>query len=81
MKQLNDYQKNEIKEVLSDKLGIDLEDINDDSHLRNDLGTDSLDDIELIMEFEQKYNISIPYALAEEVEIVSDIYKCLEQCM
>lgn len=77
MKLLNDSQKQQVKEILAYKLGFDVEEIQDDSNLKNDLGTDSLDDIELIMEFEQIYNISIPDSEAETVRIVSDIYDCL----
>ena len=81
MKQLNDYQKNQVKETLADKLGFDVEEIQDDSDLKNDLGTDSLDDIELIMEFEKIFNCQIPDAEAEKVVLVSDIYKCLANCL
>lgn len=81
MKSLNESQKQQVKEVLADKLGFDIEEIQDDSSLKNDLGTDSLDDIELIMEFEKLFDCSIPDAEAEKVEIVSDIYDCLANCL
>jgi acyl carrier protein len=81
MKRLNDYQKQQVRETLADKLGFDLEEIQDDSNLKNDLGTDSLDDIELIMEFEKMFNCSIPDSLAENVDTVSDIYDCLANCI
>jgi acyl carrier protein len=78
MKPLNNYQKRNVKLVLSDKLGVDLRDISDNSELNNDLGMDSLDAIELLMEFEQMYNIAIPDSEAEKVVKVSDIYVMLE---
>lgn len=81
MKQLTESQKQQVKEVLADKLGFYIEEIQDDSSLKNDLGTDSLDDIELIMEFEKLFDCSIPDAEAEKVEIVSDIYDCLANCL
>jgi acyl carrier protein len=81
MKLLNDYQKQQVREVLADKLGFDNEDVQDDTHLTNDLGMDSLDGIELLMEFENIFNCNIPDALAENVNIVSDLYDCLSNCL
>lgn len=78
MKPLNDYQKRNVKLVLSDKLGVDLKDISDNSKLNDDLGMDSLDAIELLMEFEKMYNIAIPDSEAEKVVKVSDIYVMLQ---
>jgi acyl carrier protein len=80
MKPLNNYQKIQVRLVLSDKLGVDFKDISDSSELNNDLGMDSLDAIELLMEFEQMYNIAIPDSEAEKVVKVSDIYVMLENC-
>lgn len=79
MKKLNERQKRLVKEVLSDKIGVDFSEIKDDSELTCDLGMDSLDAIELIMEFEAIFNISISDDDAEEVNKVSDIYECLEK--
>jgi acyl carrier protein len=81
MKKLSDSQKLEVKEILADKLGFFLEDIEDKSNLENDLGMDSLDAIELLMEFEKVYNISIPDSLAENVKTVDEVYICIEKCM
>jgi len=80
MKILNDYQRKQVRVVVADKLGFDIEDVQDDSNLRGDLGMDSLDSIELIMEFEKVFNIDIPDSEAEKVNIVSDIYDCLVKC-
>ncbi len=80
MKPLNDYQKKQVRLVLSDKLGFDLEDVVDEAELYNELGMDSLDAIELLMEFEEMFNVSIPDAEAEKVVKVSDIYDCLINC-
>lgn len=81
MKPLNDYQKRQVRLILSDNLGFDLEDIAEETNLKNDLGMDSLDAIEIIMEFEKVFNINIPDAEAEKVNIVSDIYDCLGNCL
>ena len=48
-----------VKSIIVDKLGIKPEDINDNSSFTNDLGADSLDTVELIMEFEKEFNIKI----------------------
>jgi len=80
MKPLNDYQKKQVRLVLSDKLGLDLEDIVDEAELYNDLGMDMLDTIEIIMEFEKIFNIDIPDSEFEKVVKVSDIYNCLVKC-
>lgn len=80
MKPLNDYQKKQVRLELAGKLGFDLEDIKDESMLKYDLGMDSLDAIELLMEFEKMFNIDIPDSEAEKVVIVSDIYDILINC-
>lgn len=81
MKTLNEKQKEEIKFILADKLGFDIEEINDESNLRNDLGTDSLDDIELIMEFESHFDIYIKDEDAENVRTVNDIYNLISSIL
>jgi len=80
MKPLNDYQKKQVRLVLSDILGFDLEDIVDEAELYNDLGMDMLDTIEIIIEFEKIFNIDIPDSEFEKVVKVSDIYNCLVKC-
>ncbi len=80
MKPLNEYQKKQVRLVLSKKLFFDLEDITDETNLVDNLGMDSLDAIEIIMAFEEMFNISIPDAEAEKVVKVSDIYDCLINC-
>ena len=81
MKLLNDYQKQQVKEVLADKLGFDIAGIGDGTYLRNDLGMDSIDAIDLLMEFEKIFNCTIPDALAVNVNTVSDVYDCLSNCL
>lgn len=80
MKPLNDYQKRQVRLVLSDKLGFDLEDIQESTNLTNDLGMDSLDSIEILMEFEKMFNIDISDSEAEKVRTILDIYNCLINC-
>lgn len=71
--------KQEILKMLSDKLGVDLEDIKDDSDLFNDLGADSLDYIEIVMESEKMFNCAIPDEDAEDVRKVEDFIKLVEK--
>lgn len=51
--------KTRVEQIIVDKLGIDPTEITPDSQLANDLGADSLDAIELVMEFEKEFNIGI----------------------
>lgn len=77
---LTEEEKVKIQEVVADKLCCFIDEVEDDSKLRNDLGMDSIDAIELIMEFERIFNIQIPDSEAENIEKLSDIYVCIENC-
>jgi acyl carrier protein len=83
MKKLNDSQKEKVKEILADKLVLDpsLDQITDDSSLFNDLGADSLDVIEIVMEIEKEFNCSIDDGLIEKVRTVNDLYIALENSL
>ena len=61
-----------VKEVVIDKLGVDEAAITEEAHFVNDLGADSLDTVELIMEFEKEFNVSIPDEEAEKIQTVGD---------
>jgi len=75
MSKLSESQKHEIKEMISGKLDIDLEKILDDSKLQDDLGADSLDEVDLVMELENMFDISIP---DDDYEYGMDIQKVYE---
>ena len=64
--------ENKIKEIIVDKLGIEESEITDSVSFTNDLGADSLDTVELIMEFEKEFNVSIPDEEAEKIQTVGD---------
>ena len=66
-------------EILVDKLGVDAAEIKETATLEGDLGADSLDCVELLMEFEKEFEISIQDEEAEKVENVKDIYDLIEQ--
>ncbi|MFM2101952.1 MAG: hypothetical protein RIR05_938 [Bacteroidota bacterium] len=61
-----------VKSIIVDKLGIDAAEVNESSSFTGDLGADSLDTVELIMEFEKEFNISIPDEAAEKITTVGD---------
>ena len=64
--------------IIVDKLGVDESDVRPDASLTNDLGADSLDTVELIMEFENKFGLSIPDNIAEKISTVGDVIKYIE---
>ena len=61
-----------IKKIIVDILGVDESKITEDSSFFDDLGTDSLDIVELIMAFEEEFDIEIPDAEAEKIKTVGD---------
>ena len=68
-----------IKEVIIDKLGVEESAITEEAHFVNDLGADSLDTVELIMEFEEEFGIEIPDEDAENITTVSSAIKYIEE--
>tara|TARA_B100000579_G_scaffold389996_1_gene364173 strand:+ start:84 stop:317 length:234 start_codon:yes stop_codon:yes gene_type:complete len=63
-----------IKEIIIDKLDVDESKITSNSHFIEDLGADSLDTVELIMQFEEDFNIEIPDEDAEKILTVKQAY-------
>lgn len=80
-RKLSENEKIKILNILDDKLGLDMIDFSESSNLRDDMGVDSLDEVELIMEFEKLFTCVIPDSEAKKVKIVSDIYECIESCL
>lgn len=68
----------QVKEIISEKLGIEESKIVPKSELINDLGADSLDQVELIMAFEDEFDLEIPEEDAEKLKTVNDIFKYIE---
>lgn len=68
-----------VKAIIVDKLGVDENEVNADASFTNDLGADSLDTVELIMEFEKEFNISIPDDQAENIATVGNAVTYLEE--
>jgi len=67
-----------VKAIIVDKLGVDENEVTDPASFTNDLGADSLDTVELIMEFEKEFNIAIPDDQAETIATVGDAIKYIE---
>jgi acyl carrier protein len=59
-----------VKAIIVDKLGVDENEVTNEASFTNDLGADSLDTVELIMEFEKEFNIAIPDDQAEKISTV-----------
>ena len=68
-----------VKKIIIDKLGVDESEVTPDASFTNDLGADSLDTAELIMEFEKEFNISIPDEQAENITTVGEAIAYLEK--
>ncbi|MCX6187587.1 MAG: acyl carrier protein [Bacteroidetes bacterium] len=67
-----------VKTIIMDKLGVEEAEINDEASFTNDLGADSLDTVELIMEFEKEFNIAIPDDQAEKIGTVGQAVSYIE---
>jgi len=70
---------NRVKKIIVDKLGVDESEVTPEASFTNDLGADSLDTVELIMEFEKEFNIGIPDDQAETIGTVGDAIKYIEE--
>ncbi len=68
-----------IKAIIAEVLNIDADSITEDTTFVDDLGADSLDTVELIMEFEKEFSISIPDDKAEKIATVGDAIAYIEE--
>ena len=73
--------KSKVISIIVDKLGVDEGEVSSESSFTNDLGADSLDTVELIMEFEKEFNIAIPDEQAENIQTVGEAIKYIEENM
>ncbi len=70
-----------VKKIIIDKLGVEESEVTPEASFTNDLGADSLDTVELIMEFEKEFNLSIPDDQAESITTVGQAISYLEEHM
>ncbi|MCO6495925.1 MAG: acyl carrier protein [Bacteroidetes bacterium] len=67
-----------VKSIIVDKLGVEESEVTTEASFTQDLGADSLDTVELIMEFEKEFNIAIPDEQAEKIQTVGEAVKYIE---
>ena len=70
-----------VKAVIVDKLGVEESEVTSDASFTNDLGADSLDTVELIMEFEKQFEVKIPEDQADKISTVGDAIAFIEKMM
>tara|TARA_B100000927_G_scaffold166110_1_gene133837 strand:- start:384 stop:617 length:234 start_codon:yes stop_codon:yes gene_type:complete len=68
-----------VKAIIVDKLGVDQAEVTPEASFTNDLGADSLDTVELIMEFEKEFDVHIPDDQAEGISTVGDAIAFIEK--
>lgn len=70
--------ESKVKDIIVDKLGVDKDEVKPEASFTNDLGADSLDTVELIMEFEKEFGVTIPDSDAEKIQTVGDAVAYIE---
>ena len=70
-----------VKAIIVDKLGVDESEVTNEASFTNDLGADSLDTVELIMEFEKEFDLAIPDDQAEKISTVGEAIAHIEQAV
>ncbi|MGM0620194.1 MAG: acyl carrier protein [Bacteroidota bacterium] len=70
-----------VKAIIVDKLGVDESEVTNEASFTNDLGADSLDTVELIMEFEKEFDLAIPDDQAEKISTVGEAIKHIEEAI
>lgn len=68
-----------VKAIIVDKLGVEESEVTNEASFTNDLGADCIDAIELILEFEEEFGISIPNDQAEKIVTVGDAVSYIEE--
>lgn len=69
----------QVKKIVKEQLGVEEDEIQMSSTFVDDLGADSLDIVELIMAFEEEFNIEIPDVKAEKIKTVEDVVKYIDE--
>lgn len=72
-----------VKDIIVDRLGVDADKVTEDASFKDDLGADSLDIAELVMELEDEFGTEIPDEEAEKINTVGDVYSfvCILQAV
>lgn len=69
----------EVIDIISEQLGADKDQMTMETSFINDLGADSLDTVELVMELEQRFDMEIPDEEAEKIQTVGDVIKYIKE--
>ena len=70
--------REKIKSIVADQLGVDEDQVTEDASFIDDLGADSLDTVELIMAFEEEFDVEIPDEDAQKIKTVKDVIEYIE---
>ena len=70
---MSDNIETQVKEIIVEQLGVDPEKVTSDAKFIEDLGADSLDTVELVMTFEEKFSVEVPDENAEKLKSVADV--------
>jgi len=73
--------EDKVRDIIAEELGVEREKLTDDASFMEDLGADSLDQVELVMAFEKEFDIDIPDEEAEKLRTVGDALKYLHEKM
>ena len=73
--------EDKVKDIIAEELGVEREKLTDDASFMEDLGADSLDQVELVMAFEKEFDIDIPDEEAEKLRTVGDAMNYLHDKM
>lgn len=76
---MSDNIEAQVKEIIVEQLGVDPEKVTTDAKFIEDLGADSLDTVELVMTFEEKFSIEVPDEDAEKLKSVSDVVNYIKE--
>ena len=68
-----------VKKIVVEHLGVDADKVKEDASFIDDLGADSLDNVEMVMAFEEEFGIEIPDDIAENIQTVGDAIKYIEE--
>ena len=68
-----------VKAIIVEKLSVDAADVKDEASFTNDLGADSLETVELMMDLEKEFNITIPEEVSEQMSTVGDAIKYIKE--
>ena len=75
---MSDNVKEKVKKIVADHLGVEESKVTDEASFIDDLGADSLDTVELVMAFEEEFEIEIPDDAAEKIQTIKDAIDFIE---